>query len=217
MPEIITLDGPAASGKSTLGDKLSEAIGFQFIDSGIFYRAGCWAVLKKGIALNSGEIDKAFNSFTLIYSPERGKNQVSWFGQEITPFLHDPEISKLVPYLSSQESIRFMVRDIQRRVAGERDTIMAGRDIGTEIFPGAKIKFFVTAAPEVRAKRRAAQSGTDYKMILEDILKRDEMDSTRDISPMRVPNGAFVLDTSNLSIEQSVMQMREHYLTVFAA
>ena len=136
-------------------------------------------------------------------------------GEDVTNSLHTPEISKLVPMVSAIPEVREVMRGIQRRLGQNGKIVMGGRDIGSEIYPNAKYKFFLTASAEVRAQRRFKQlvekdSNIKYEDVLSDMKSRDEQDMTREASPLRVPKDAITIDNSNLSIEQTVEEMLKY-------
>ncbi len=221
MAKIITIDGPAASGKSSVGRKLAHQINFQFIDSGAIYRAGVWALLQQNVSIDQTEkINQIFQNLPIDFKTDDHEILVFLDDQDITSHLHSPEVTKLVAQIAAMPSVRPLVKQLEHLLASRRDTVMAGRDIGTEIFPDSKLKFYITANPEVRAQRRHQQQikshpDADYQKIFDEMVVRDNLDATRKISPMRQADDAVLIDTSNLNLEQTLDQMIEHYHRVF--
>lgn len=211
--DIITIDGPTSSGKNSVGFLLSQKLGYQYIDTGMIYRVGTYLVQKNNIALdNIAAIVEIFKNLNLNFETNDSELRISNDGQDLTDKLHDQEVTRGVPIVAAIGPVREVTKIVQKEVGEMQNTVMTGRDIGSEIFPDAKHKFFLTANVEVRARRRFEQLhkvdlNIKYETVLEDMKKRDEQDSTREISPLRIPKGAFVIDNSNLSVEQTVEEM----------
>ncbi len=214
---IITIDGTASSGKSTVGFLFAQKIGFQFIDSGLIYRVGVLLAKRNNINVEDGQLcAKLLSQVNIDFKMEDGKVKVLVDGEDVTSFLKTPEVDLLVPIIAAHFEVRAATRGVQRKVGERQDTVMAGRDIGSEIFPEAKLKFFITASVQARAKRRYEQLVKNHPEIkLEDIEKeienRDYIDSTREASPMRVPEDAITIDTSDISIDQVVEELFKQY------
>ena len=216
MGNVITLDGPAGAGKSTVGKLFAKKIGFQFLDTGILYRAGAAFIINHTFSLTDIPLlIDIFSQIDFIYYPD-GKVETYVKGENVTSELYTDKTSQLVPEVAAIKEVREEVKRIQWRIAKKHDLVIAGRDIGSEIFPDAKYKFFLTATPEVRAHRRLEQlENTHPSLTFTDVLastkERDLKDTTRKISPMRQPEGAVVIDTSKLSIDQVVNTMMDLY------
>lgn len=214
--DIVTIDGPTSSGKNSVGFLLSQKLGYQYIDTGMIYRVGTHLVLKNNT--DPDDISKVTDIFrSLKLEIRNSDNGLRIFndGQDLTDILHQSELTKMVPILAAIRDVREVTKLIQRKLGEEKNTVMTGRDIGSEIFPDAKHKFFLTAKVEVRSKRRFDQlikidPSVTYENVLEDLKKRDEMDSTRKVSPLRIPERAVVIDNSDLSVEQTVEEMLKH-------
>lgn len=213
--DVITIDGPTSSGKNSVGFLLSKKLGYQYIDTGMFYRAGTYLILQNNISLDDKEdIVNTFKNLRLEIKSDNGGLRIFNDGEDLTDKLHLPEVTKNVSIVAAIREVREVTRVIQRRLGESKNTVMTGRDIGSEIFPNAKHKFFLTASDKVRAKRRfeqlvKADSSITYDMVYQSMLERDERDSTREVSPLRVPEGAVVIDNSNLDVEQTVEEMLE--------
>lgn len=214
--EVITIDGPTSSGKNSVGFLLAQKLGYQYIDSGSIYRAGCIFVLRNNIVLNDLEkVTEVFKNLKLETQTEDHNVRFLMDGQDITDHLHDPEVTKIVPVIAAIGIVREAVKVIQYKLVSSKNTVMTGRDIGSEIFPNAKHKFFLTALVEVRAQRRFKQlvekdPDVKYEEVLENMKERDHQDETRDVSPLRIPEGAILIDNSDLTVEQTVEEMLKH-------
>lgn len=221
MSNIITIDGPTSSGKSSVGSLFAKKIGFNFIDTGAIYRAGALLVLKKGVSANDeAVVAEVFQNLKINFVNSNGKNRIFLDSDDITDILHNPEVTVIVPVIAAYPKVREIAKIIQRQTGEKENTVMVGRDIGSEIFPDAKLKFFLTATPEVRAKRRfdqlkKIQPSISFDFVLKQMLYRDEQDSNRAASPLRVPERAIVIDTSNLKLNQTVSLMIKHYKKIF--
>lgn len=219
MSNIITVDGPASSGKSTVGFLFAKKIGYQFIDSGLIYRVGVLLAIRNKIKVDSGEkCAELLKNADIDFEMENGIVKILANNEDVTDLLKTPEIDNLVPILAAHREVRKATKNVQRKVGESQNTVMAGRDIGSEIFPDAKLKFFVTASIEARAKRRYEQlkinhPSIKYEEVVEEIKKRDEQDSTREASPMRIPKDAIMIDTSNMTIDQAVEELYNKFLT----
>lgn len=214
--DVITIDGPTSSGKNSVGFLLAQKLGYQYIDSGSIYRAGCIFILRNNIPLDDKQkIVNVFNNLKIDIKNDNGKFRVFVNGEDVTDFLHDGEVTKVVSDVSAIRQVREATRPIQRRFAQVKNTVMTGRDIGSEIFPEAKHKFYLTAETQVRAKRRFDQlsqkdPNIKYEIVLEEMEARDKKDSEREVSPLRIPKDAIVIDNSYLTVEETVEQMLKH-------
>ena len=210
MNKIIAIDGPVSSGKNSVGHLLARKLGYQFIDTGSIYRIFALFTLEKSYSVSDLEkIDIRFetkNSDTLIFVD----------GVEINKRLHEPKVTEYVPIIAAKAEIRAISKKFQRKIGETQNTVMTGRDIGTEIFPDASLKIFLTATPEVRAKRRFKQlklvnPEITLDNILNQIIDRDKMDTERKASPMRIPEDSIIIDNSNLTVEETVDKILGHY------
>jgi CMP/dCMP kinase len=221
VSNVITIDGPTSSGKSSVGLLFSQKIGYQFIDTGRIYRAGALYILRHGVPIeNEDRVADVFKNLNIKFEMVGEKQKLYLDDEDVTPYLHSPEITSIVPVVAAHAKAREYAKALQRKIGGLKDTVMVGRDIGSEIFPDAKLKFFLTASPEVRAERRLKQvqkvnPEITKDEVLEDMLKRDEVDSTREASPFRKPADAVIVDTTYLTTEESVNKMLELYNQVF--
>lgn len=221
MPNVITIDGPTSSGKSSVGHLFSQKIGYQFIDTGAIYRIGCLVALRDNIDINSEEnAANIFENLDVTFKSLNGDSIVFLDGKEVNGVLHSPEITNIVPVIAAYSKVRANAKKIQHRLGSSENTVMAGRDIGSEIFPDAKLKFFITASVETRAKRRFEQlhkknPDIKYGDVLNSMTGRDKHDSEREASPMRIPKNAVIIDTTNMTTEESVSEMLKHFQKKF--
>jgi len=221
MSEIITIDGPTSSGKSSVGFLFSRKIGYQFIDTGRIYRAGALYILKNNIPVDDEDkVAEVFENLKIEFRMVDGKVRNFLEGKDVTVQIHTAETTAVVPKIAAYAKARYFAKQLQKRIGAEQDTVMAGRDIGSEIFPDSRLKFFITADVKIRAQRRYDQiKKSDPLVKYEDVLRgmetRDNTDTTRKASPMRIPTDAIVIDTSNLSTEETVERMLQEYSRVF--
>jgi len=217
VSEVITIDGPVSSGKNSVALLFSQRIGYQLIDSGSIYRAFAIAILRHGISVDDDlGIENVLNNIRLEYLDEGDEQKVLLDGEDVTEDLHNPGITSVVPFISAKKFVREIANGFQKKLVEGKNTVMAGRDIGSEIFPDAPLKFFLTATPEVRAERRFKQlqekdPRITYEEVLRQVKERDMADTTRDVSPLRKPDDAIVIDTTDLSTEDSVEEFMKYF------
>lgn len=213
----IAIDGPAGSGKSTLGKRLARELGLLYFDSGIMYRAVTCAALAHGLDVNAGSrIAALAESLQIDVRPpsrDDGRdNDLFAGGEEITWRVRSPEVDQSVSIVAANPGVRAALNTHLRKIGARGGIVMVGRDIGTVVLPGADIKIFLEASAEERARRRflereARGEPADYAEILESIRKRDEFDSSRETAPLRRAPDAFVLDSDGLSISEVLDRM----------
>jgi cytidylate kinase len=212
IPSIIAIDGPAASGKSTLGLSVANELGYLFFDTGVMYRAVTWLALKLDMDLGDEPKVTALAEQTQIEVASASKSDgracdVLIAGEDITWETRLPEVDANVSVVSAYRGVRAALSQQQRRIGQRGRVVMVGRDIGTVILPEADLKIYLDATAEERAKRRhneiIARGGTvDYKEILAKVIERDRIDSTRDVAPLKAAADAFVLDSEKLNAEE---------------
>lgn len=197
MHLVIAIDGPAASGKSSVARALAYSFGFAYINTGAMYRAATWHVLRRGVnPLDETAVAEAMESCQIVTGLNGLKEStITLDGDDPTPFLRDEAINHHVSNVSTVPRVRELLVSKQRSYAERDDLVMEGRDIGSAVFPQTPYKFYVDASPEVRAQRRAAQGEGDS------IAHRDRIDSTRRASPLMIAEDAQVIDSSRLTIE----------------
>lgn len=211
--DIVTIDGPTSSGKNSVGFLLAKKLGYQYIDTGMIYRAGTYLVLKNNISVDDVQrIANTFKTLKLEIRSSNGGLVIYNDGEDLTEKLHTKEVTDSVPIVSAIRQVREETKIIQRNLGRSKKTVMTGRDIGSEIFPDAKHKFFLTARDDVRARRRYEQlvkkdPSIKYEDVFNSMIERDKKDTTRKVSPLRIPQEAVVIDNSDLTVEQTVDKM----------
>ena len=205
---IIAIDGPAASGKSTTAQLLAEKLGYVYIDTGAMYRACALKAKKMGIDINDEEsIRELLDDIDIRIENHNSKNRIFLDGEDVSEDIRADDISALASAISAIPAVRYKMVELQRKMGEKGGVILDGRDIGTFVFPTAEVKFFLTASPEVRAKRRwleLQQKGInkDFSEVLADLVKRDNNDSQRALAPLKKADDAIEIDTSNMTIEE---------------
>lgn len=204
----IAIDGPAGAGKSTIAKAVAAKLGIIYLDTGAMYRAVAYAALKKGIDVKDPEgVAQLLENLEMDIRYENGVQNVYVNGENATPYLRTPEMSKAASDISALPVVRYKMVELQREFAAKYDVVLDGRDIGTFVLPAANCKFYMTASPEERAKRRfeeltAKGETCDYNAVLQDIVKRDYNDSHREVAPLKQADDAYYLDTTELSIAE---------------
>ena len=206
---IISIDGPAASGKSTTAKLLSERLNYIHLNSGLFYRAVTYIYIEKNLFDNKHySIDKFFlNNDLNLYGDKLDK--VIWNNLDITKYLYDEKINSKINVISNNHLIRKYLVDKQRNVSLDKNIVCEGRDIGTVVFPNAEFKFYLNASINSRIRRRYKEFNNNNIDVNEDqikknLIKRDANDINRKISPLKKADDAIEIDTTNMTIEQQV-------------
>jgi CMP/dCMP kinase len=199
---VVAIDGPAASGKSTVARLLAQRLGYIYVNTGAMYRAVTWLVLRHGIAPTDQQAVSALLDTTPMEFGIAGKeSSIRMEGIDPTPHLSEPQITANVSAVSAIPKVRQVLVARQREYARDHDLVMEGRDIGSVVFPGTPFKAYIDASEEVRAQRRAAQG------IRDDLAARDKKDSTRSTAPLRIAEGAQIIDSTCLTIEGVVNEV----------
>lgn len=222
MDNVIAIDGPAASGKSTVSSRLAKHLDIPYINTGNMYRAVSWFLIKHiGAAAVDGLDDSKVKPFLIKMNLQYKKDQDDIYRLyvddiNVESVIRTPEISACTSKISAIPAVRKWLLDKQRAFLDNdgKTIVMEGRDIGTVVFPEARYKFFITASPEVRAQRRLEQKGENYDgatlaSVAKDIAQRDENDRNRKIAPLKQADDAVFIDTSNLTLEQVVNTILE--------
>jgi len=213
----VAIDGPAGAGKSTLARAVAKEMGYVYVDTGAIYRTlgyhfDFYGIGPKDIDGVTRLIDDA--NIEIRYS-EDGAQRMILNGHDVTDEIRTPKMSDMASKLSTLKIVRDYLLDVQRDLAKTHNVVMDGRDIGTVVLPDAQVKVFLTASAEERAKRRLLEfqakgdRKSTFDSVLKDLRQRDERDSTREIAPLRQAEDAVLLDTSALTIEESVQAMKE--------
>jgi cytidylate kinase len=213
IPLMIAIDGPAASGKSTLGFRLAEALHYLYFDTGLMYRAVTWLALKRGIDLqNESAVTQLAEDVPIEVSPaslEDGRVcDVVVDGFDITWEINTPEIDANVSTIAASPGVRKALTLQQRRIGMRGRVVMVGRDVGTVVLPEADLKIYLDASPQERARRRHQEvlkrdGKANYEEILAKAIERDRVDSTRAIAPLKPAPDAIILDSDQLDADQA--------------
>ncbi len=215
---VVAIDGPSGSGKSTVAKKVSKDLELLYIDTGSMFRALGYYLKKNGLDVQNlpeKQSQELLDTCHFEYAPE--KNILIRLDREdLTEKIREHEVSELASFVSRYQFIRTFLAQKQREIALKTESVLEGRDIGTVIFPQAKLKIFLTASSKERAKRRYEElkergEGIDYETILHDIEIRDQRDSERDIAPLCKASDAVEIDTSGMSIEEVVQRVKDLY------
>ncbi len=214
---IVTIDGPAASGKSTVARLLAEKLGASFLDTGAMYRAVTLAAMKMCADLSDEQklLDIA-RKCDFQFSCEAGKTKVRLDSVDVTEQIRDPEVTANARHIAGAPDVRSELVRMQRQFAAEREKVVTeGRDQGTVAFPDAHVKFFLTADPAERARRRQGDlkvkgNSLSLDKIKKDIEQRDESDQSRDVGPLRPAEDAIAVDTTALNIDEVVEKLLTH-------
>ncbi len=211
---IITIDGPAGAGKSTISQKLAARLHYTYLDTGAMYRAVGLRAQRAGIDLDSAagvaRLSQVLNDLDLrfVVDNQAGEgDRIIMDGEDVSDLIRTAEMGLLASRVSAEKAVRDKLTALQRNIGGKGFVVAEGRDMGTVVFPGAEYKFYLEASPAERARRRREQlldqgQCVDYEEILQQILKRDEDDSARALAPLRPAADAVVIDSTAMSIEE---------------
>lgn len=209
---VIALDGPAASGKSTVGERLAKELGYVYLDTGVMYRAVTLAALLKDIDIDDEagvvRVAEEMNLNVLPPSKEDGRsNDIILEGEDVTWAIREKRVVKNVSKVSAYAGVRTAMTDQQRKIGSKGSIVMVGRDIGTVVLPNADLKIYLDASVEERARRRHLElvnrgEDVDFDFILNDLKRRDNIDSTRDVAPLKAADDAVVVDSDALNAEE---------------
>ncbi|MDR2869446.1 MAG: (d)CMP kinase [Deferribacteraceae bacterium] len=215
----IAIDGPAGSGKSTIAKILADKAGFIYLDTGAMYRGAAW--LKQSYELDYPALCKMIEDVDYDFADNGRTLRLKYkiglvvHSEDVTERIRTPEITAMVSEVAANASLRKVLTAKQREIADKSNVVMDGRDIGTVVLPMADVKIFLTASPEVRAKRRlleweAKGQKLDYTQVLSDIIERDRLDSTRETAPLKKAADAVEIDTSAMTIEEVAEAIKGH-------
>lgn len=212
----VAIDGPAGAGKSTIARRLAEEMGYRYVDTGAIYRTvayfmDLWGVSPKDVDGVNRYIDEL--TVAIEYDQE-GAQHMLMNGMDVTDDIRTQDISQKASLISAHACVRDMLLDMQRELAEQNNVVMDGRDIGTVVLPHAPVKIFLTASPEVRAKRRcdelsAKGQKVDYNKVLKDIQQRDYQDTHREIAPLKMSRDSIKVDTSDMTIEEVLEKLKD--------
>jgi len=206
----VAIDGPSGAGKSTIAKRLAATLGFVYVDTGAMYRTVGLAMLRRGIeASDKPAVIAALSDIEVSIAYAEGTQRVLLCGEDVSDQIRTPEVSMAASTTSAIPEVRKFLFETQQKLARENNVIMDGRDIGTVVLPNAKVKIFLSASVEDRARRRydeLKEKGMDvaFEDVLEDMKQRDYNDSHRDVAPLKPADDAVSVDTSGNTLEQSV-------------
>ena len=211
MSIAVAIDGPAGAGKSTIARAAAKALGFIYVDTGALYRSIGLNAIRNNVDLSdSNAIENSLEGMKVeLAFDAQGAQIVLLNGEDVSSFIRTPEVSMSASKVSAVPAVRAFLLDLQRNMAKTQSVIMDGRDIGTVVLPDAEVKIFLTASPEIRAKRRydeLIEKGQEvkYEDVLADVIERDYNDSHREIAPLKPAEDSKLADTSGLTLEESI-------------
>ena len=206
----IAIDGPAGAGKSTIAKQLAKELSFIYVDTGAMYRSMALYFMRNGIAKeDEAAISDACKTVEVSIAYENGEQQVLLNGENVSKEIRKEEVGKMASATSVYKEVRTKLVELQQKLAADKDVIMDGRDIGTNVLPNADLKIYLTASSKVRAERRykeLVEKGVeaDFDKIEEDIIIRDRQDMEREIAPLKQAEDAVLVDSSDMTIEEVV-------------
>lgn len=212
-PISIAIDGPSAAGKSTIARRLAGRLGFLYVDTGAMYRAiGCYALRNHAEPSDAEKVTRLLPQITLALRYENGEQHIYLNGEDVSETIRLPEMSMAASGVSAIPEVRAFLLDSQRAFARTQSIVMDGRDIGTVVLPDADVKFFLTASPEERTRRRlreyeAKGQQVDFEQLLAETIRRDKQDSERKTAPLRKAEDAVLIDSTDMTLDETVEAM----------
>ncbi|HDZ91183.1 MAG TPA: (d)CMP kinase [Deltaproteobacteria bacterium] len=216
MSEIITIDGPGGSGKSTIARMMAKNLGFVYLDTGAMYRAVALAAMRNKIPFDQGALlGDLCSAMNLQFKHVEDASRLLLNNEDISLAIRSPEMDIASSAVSAVKEVRIAMTDLQRRLAQNINVVAEGRDMGTVVFPNAKNKFFLTARPEVRAQRRYLErKGRGEDITFEEVerllKKRDRQDESRNLAPLKPAEDAIIIDSSDLDLEEVIQLMLDN-------
>ena len=222
-PIIITIDGPAGAGKSTTARRVAESLGYVYIDTGAMYRAVTLAAIKQQVPITEADLGAMCADLKIELTQGSGGQRTLLNGNDVTEAIRQPDVTSLVSQVSSFPLVRRHLVQRQREIGINGGVVMDGRDIGSVVFPNAQVKVFLVADLEARTLRRLADEqakgfAIDEDSLRDQIARRDKLDSERAASPLKKPDGAVEIDTTNLTIDEQVkkiIDLAHNYQTTY--
>lgn len=215
---LITIDGPAGAGKTTVSRELAERLGYRYVDTGALYRGVAYAAARRGIAPDDDAgLSGMLEGLALNFLPGGSGQRLTADGLDISDAIRTPEISLLASAVSARAVVRAFLLKIQRELGRQKAAVFEGRDMGTVVFPEADVKFYLNASAKARAQRRFAEigaAGVPIEAVERDMQRRDLQDSTRALAPLKAAADAVAIDSTDLSIDQVIERMLAHIRAV---
>ena len=214
-PVVVAIDGPAGTGKSTVARGLARELGARYLDTGSMYRIVTLAMLRRGVDVDDAQAIAAAAEVPLAVGYDPDRSEAFLDGQDVSVAIRGDDVTRAVSAVSAVPAVRENLVRLQRELAaGPGSVVVEGRDIGTVVLPDAEVKIFLTATAQTRARRRndqnvAAGLPDDYEAVLADVIRRDHLDSTRAVSPLRAADDAVVVDTSEMTQAEVIASLRE--------
>jgi CMP/dCMP kinase len=212
---LITIDGPAGAGKTTVSRSLARKLGYRYLDTGALYRAVALKVIENKVS-SDRDLETLCQNLSINFIHEDGVFRLFCNGEDVTDRIRTDEISMMASKISAKPVVRKALLNIQREIGEKKDVIAEGRDMGTVVFPDADIKFFLDASTKTRAVRRyqeiGLQSSQTLKQVEDQIRERDKNDSSRELAPLKKAPDAIMIDSTKFSAEQVVEQMLQYIL-----
>ena len=209
----IAIDGPAGAGKSSVAQEVSRILDLEYLDTGAMYRALGLYMLKNGIdPRNEGAVAEACENVRIDVEYENGRQRTLLMGEDVSEAIRSEECSRAASDVSKLARVRERLVALQRDIAGRRRIVMDGRDIGTKVLPGARVKIYLTASASERARRRVSQLtergvAAEYDTVLKDIVERDYQDMNREVSPLKQADDAVVVDSSDMTLDEVISRI----------
>lgn len=206
----VAIDGPAGAGKSTISKKVASELGYAYIDTGAMFRAVALYAIRCGKNTESGEaVAPLLENIDIDIKAGESGNIIFLNGEDVSDKIRTPEVSMGASNVGKISEVRQKLLELQRKIAQSENIVMDGRDIGTHVLPDAQVKIFLTASPQIRARRRLSEllekgESVTYDEVLNDMIKRDENDSKRAIAPLMQAADAVLVDTTHLTLPQSI-------------
>ncbi len=210
---VIAIDGPSGSGKSTVGRRLAQRLGYRYLDTGAMYRVAALKAEELSIGVdNEDKLGKACSNLDIVFVQDGDEIKTFCNGKDVSEAIRRPEISALASEISTRKAVREILVQMQRRMGGGGGIVVEGRDVGTVVYSGAELKFFLDSTPEERGRRRFQElSEKGIRVGLEETVaemrRRDQRDQMRELSPLRKAEDALVIDSTNMAIDEVVEEM----------